>query len=860
MGVITDALRQRISTQLQIHRIVVWFDPEERYKAFVTGIDLPAITCECYDGSFFELRHRIDPLLNAVEPPRLLVYVPLRQDATHHALIELTSLGVALSPEALGDASTDLRHITDATLQGKLSQEAIDQVLAMIKDSAKESVSLAQLDAVIDQYAPRRISLLNTIYQANDDAAILLRFLCDPAHDTELLERNLWPELIALCHAQTDLLLTTREVAAQRDRLAQWILQSDLLASLVDPPPQLQTIDAAPAGEQRRCCVDLAARWRQSDPDAYLAQATRVEQLLHLEGLPLSGAQAGECWTFPVIDELLQTALEGMIATQPAALALVATRQRGYWARQVVTGAERFARLVERWKIIQLAGQLCQRADRVMAAVAQPGLTARELVERYTAPDDPWCLLDTLQRALEHVEHRQRPSTRLATTQALITTARQRYQHAAEGLASAFTHAWRDADFEIAAVLTQREIFASRVQPALQRGRVAYLLIDALRYEMARELVTGLGDGFGVDLVPAIGTAPTITPIGMAALMPRADQPVTIVKGRNGSIGLRVADTDLLDRKARMKWLKGQHLSNAQGDTATIHEVKLEDLRAALPSTSAWTKADLLVITAQEIDESGETDNAAFRPVMEATLDGVDGACHTLRQLGFATIIITADHGHLYGAPQGDDMLIDAPGGETLDLHRRVWVGRGGAQSPDFLRVPLASLGIAGDFDLAVPWGLGIFRTAGGNRAYMHGGLSLPELIIPVAQVTVTAGGAVDKSEWRWSLEMKRTSITTRIFSVRVIGDSSTLFGTPMPALILELRAGSTLIGRAVDGLPGASFTPTRLADQDRQVSESHMLEVTAESKPDAAITLRLLDAATRRELAQLSLTWGIAL
>ena len=46
-------------------------------------------------------------------------------------------------------------------------------------------------------------------------------------------------------------------------------------------------------------------------------------------------------------------------------------------------------------------------------------------------------------------------------------------------------------------------------------------------------------------------------------------------------------------------------------------------------------------------------------------------------------------------------MKIDAPGGETIFLHRRVWVGNGGNVSDAFLRVPLTRFNMEGEFDLA---------------------------------------------------------------------------------------------------------------------------------------------------------------
>ncbi len=85
-------------------------------------------------------------------------------------------------------------------------------------------------------------------------------------------------------------------------------------------------------------------------------------------------------------------------------------------------------------------------------------------------------------------------------------------------------------------------------------------------------------------------------------------------------------------------------------------------------------------------------------------------------------------------------MKIDAPGGKTADLHRRVWVGVGRQhRSRRICGRSLRSLGVESDFDIATPWTSPVFKSQGGSRAYFHGGLSPQELIIPVLTLTPKA-------------------------------------------------------------------------------------------------------------------------
>jgi hypothetical protein len=96
MGVVTEQLIQQISKQVDDHALVVWYDPETHYRAVATDLTLPNTTVARYDGSFLQLRRDIDPLMNDHHPPRLLVYVPMDQGETDHALAELDAAGVVV--------------------------------------------------------------------------------------------------------------------------------------------------------------------------------------------------------------------------------------------------------------------------------------------------------------------------------------------------------------------------------------------------------------------------------------------------------------------------------------------------------------------------------------------------------------------------------------------------------------------------------------------------------------------------------------------------------------------------------------------------------------------------------------------
>ena len=230
------------------------------------------------------------------------------------------------------------------------------------------------------------------------------------------------------------------------------------------------------------------------------------------------------------------------------------------------------------------------------------------------------------------------------------------------------------------------QIFETQVKPRLGDGKVAYVWVDALRFEMARELADVLKADFDLTLSPALGTVPTITEIGMAALLPRADRAAKVVPVGLGKLGLQIDRTVIKDRKDRIAFLKA-HAG------VPVFDAKLDDL---LPKPSKKVRdgiqgAELVLITSQEIDELCEADNITqARRQMDGVLSDLRRGFRVLADLGIKTIVLAADHGHLFGEEIGEDMKIEAPGGETADLHRRVWVGVGGTSEPSYLRTSLS--------------------------------------------------------------------------------------------------------------------------------------------------------------------------
>ena len=434
----------------------------------------------------------------------------------------------------------------------------------------------------------------------------------------------------------------------------------------------------------------------------------------------------------------------------------------------------------------------------------------------------------------------------------LITKAEQRYTEVGSELAKGFVIQFQKATHPIKGVLRQRDVFEKQVKPHLAEGKVAYVWVDALRFEMARELCGLLKDDFKLEVQPAIGVIPTITEIGMAALLPTAHESAKVVGVGGGKLALEISGTVIKDRRDRVAFLK-EHAG------VSVFDAKLDDL---LPKPAKKVKdgiqnAQLILITSQEIDELGEQDNVAqARLQIDGVLSHLRRGVRVLADHGIKTIVLVADHGHLFADEIGEDMKIEAPGGKVEDLHRRVWVGVGGTSASSYLRTSLASLGVDSEFDIATPWTFACFKSKGGGRAYFHGGLSPQELIVPVVVMHPTAKASAPATGIQWILIPGTAKLTTRFFSVQIAGTQgeSSLFGFEPPKVRIELRAGKKCVSVPVSASYGfedaTGEVKLKSSELDnKQIEPNTVTVMLSEEIEQRTVQVSLLDAITGIEL-----------
>jgi len=859
MAIVTDTLLNLLRAQIKNHGTVVWYDPEGVYGDLAQSLqpqDIGAAAIQCYapETGFFRLRHDLEALWGAsVDAPTLLIYAPLAQAETHHALVEYESAGLTLRPgQQPQEQNTALAFVARRALEAVFPAAKLAHLLAEVEAG---KLTLTELDRQAEHTLDEQAGVLRVIFGTGNAADIALRFISTPALDADIEARDAVAVLASLLADLLGVPLTADTLAGLRARLARQLLFTDFIVALEDDvPPALRTFPVAERSVAREAAVALARAWRNRRDlaESYGVWAGKLQSEVGLSIVALPVEALARAETFVLVETALQTAVEQALLRRPTAalLSLVeARRDTGFWPQQDPA-------LKLRWAVTAEAARVLLECGRITGALKGKTWPAEALLARYAygEEDGAWCRLDIAQRHLERDAHRFDFDAQHDDLQRLVVRARQQYAAVADTLASTFVKAYADSKFTLPGVLAQSEIYREAIAPLALSGRVAYILVDALRYEMAQELSAILAAEWQTTLSAALATPPTITEVGMVALLPGAEDGLTL-DAIGGKLTVSLRGGPLKTRQERV-----EHFQKTAPGPVVV--AKLEDLAPLSDKhlRQSLGKAQVALITAtEEIDGLCENNPALARRMLDDVFNQTRRGLKALFQCGFETAILTADHGYLFGAALTSGEGMDAPGGDTVALKRRVWVGRGGAHADGYLRAPLAAFGIGGDLELATPWNLAAFKVKGGALEYFHGGLSLPEVVIPV--LTVRASGVhspAPGAEITWTLTPGSKTISTRFISVTVAGQTEQLLPLEPPLVRLEVRAGAQVLSTPVAATYGFNDvtkdvqlalhpdTPNALA------ANTITLMIVAEDAAVTQVSLTLLDAATGITLKRL--------
>lgn len=584
------------------------------------------------------------------------------------------------------------------------------------------------------------------IYGEKDNAALIAAWLASSNKDDVVAEKGAHPEMFQLLDSRLGLSLSAEtDLADARRKACRYVLLAEFRNDLNCEAPASLNLVEQPNSKQLGLVLGVAEALRRTYPETYVEIADGIEQELHLRTQGIAPETLGRIDTFRFEEECLLEHVGQQIVSGnfQAAQEIVEHRRLSFWALHQLQRQEQ-------WQAYGLAAQLGLAVNQVAKQLPDSKKTAVHWVEGYVA-EKGWYRVDLLHRRLESTLSAM---TDTIASEKVIHRVRQDYEQLVGRMTGGFIAAFKDAGWSIPGVLHQTQVYSKQVQTTGET--VCFILADALRYEMGIELKGLLEVAEQLNIEPAIAALPTITPIGMAALMPGADESFSVVEfGKD--LGAKIDSSVAGSLNDRRKVWKGR-----------VPDVVDLDLDKVLSHSNSQLQkrvvgAPLVVVRSVEIDAMGEGGNTFLaRQVMDTAINNVARAIKRLASMGISKFVVAADHGHLFIHERDESERIDKPGGDQASLHRRCWAGRGGATAAGTVRVSASQLGYDSDLDFVFPSSNAVFK-AGGDLAYYHGGLSLQELLIPVLTVRMPMVAKISKTDANISLTKVPEKIANRI-------------------------------------------------------------------------------------------------
>jgi hypothetical protein len=816
-----DYVANQLAAQLKQSRIVVWYDARSEFAPFVqqlvseepgsapVEVDVAGTSAHFVvdDGSRYSTRFRVEPLVAADDPSCLVAYLPgVRRDHHSSVLMELEKAGTTWEPQ--------LKQLARTALRQRYTEGVIDELLG------KESTTYQDIADALDSDGAKPPSALKSILPSGSSDLQLAAWLARADLDESIVAKEAVDELRKLVASRLGVHLEGEDLLKWRRIVARTALgfefRSDLRGTMSDQLAGLPISTADQERNARTICQALRSQHR----DVYPQLSDQSAADLQLTEQSIDAISLGSIDTFRFEERALLRACGELVRNGDYArvIDVHADRADSFWLSHDIDRQSQ-------WEAIRLAAELGAAADSVDADLARPPRSIADWVGKYA---ESWHVLDRAQRHLEAWI----PKLEDDPDEIAINAVRNRYDATLDRLAQGFTAALEAANWETDSVTQQTSTFdlvKSSQEP------IAYIMVDAMRYEMGAELAARLQDHAEVSINAAIGVLPSITVTGMAALMPGAAESFDVVE-EGGKLQARVDGNLLPNLAARKTHLAARYPACVDLELGELLNYTRKNLEKKI------AKAKLVVVRSQDIDRAGEGGGFLARTVMNTVVDNLVQAVRKLAGAGVGRAVIASDHGHLYASREREEaMRIDAPGGDTVELHRRCWIGRGGMTPPAAVRVSAASLGNASDLDFQFPKGSGVFR-AGGDLAFHHGGASLQELVIPVITVRMKGATAQAPAGLKVQVLDEPAAITNRIFSVRL------LFATMQPPPVRPVLMS--------DGQQVGTVGLAKGADLDRSTGvvtvptgEAATIAFQFEGEPGTDVRIVVIDPASDAEL-----------
>jgi len=792
---IKDYIRDEIlMPRLQKHEVLAVYDAERRYhdlcremaSDLITVVDASAGSIPAREAAIKALQ---DLGKRTGSKKRLLVYVPTMPPASNRDKMTdpfsvFGEIGDSF-PRTAGDQFDQLclrAKADQATEIRKVFAENTNPSFELI-DSIGSGGGWPALRAVLGVESTREI--------------IVALLAPTKAQQQRLEAENSWiSEAMELIRRNFGVEIKTKmkEHASIRQELWRTLLFSEFTFDLpVALPAALASVPKAIA-EARQLVYSVCECLRNTNTiqPTYIDMAQQVEDEMNLRSICGGIVDLGIRDTFPFEERSFFTQCLASIDRDDV------DECRAILARSTCSVWSGLGESQMQWSIV----------GSIVSLIEACGDAEREL-PRYVASQDKLLFfyinqfykVDLLHREFEHavfaifdLDPKLQPA---------IDQARRVYLELASKVQKVFIKHLETAGWPPSGMLSSTEIFDKAVAPALSESgrRVAYFLIDALRYELGVELEKELAGEGQTNLQAAFSVIPTVTPIGMTSLLPGAQAELRLAK-KGSDVVPMMGDKEIKNVTHRMEWIKGKYGQR-------FRETKLTEVIKSNFHETIDDSVELLVVRSSSMDGRMETDYEFGLPSMVKDLQRIRVALRRLRDMGFQLAVIATDHGFCINPTPNAGDTCTKPSGTWKTLHDRCLLGDGTADVHNWV-LSAEHMGLKSEYSqVAGPRGLASYSA--GNQ-YFHGGASLQEAVVPMISVKLSQEPQ-EAENIRFQLSYKRgsTRITTKLPVFELSATLTDLFTSqPMyDVLIQAVAPDGSIVGEPKSGGPVNAATGT---------------------------------------------------
>ncbi|MEG0780042.1 MAG: BREX-1 system phosphatase PglZ type A [Oscillospiraceae bacterium] len=352
------------------------------------------------------------------------------------------------------------------------------------------------------------------------------------------------------------------------------------------------------------------------------------------------------------------------------------------------------------------------------------------------------------------------------------------------------------SEYSALAGTKQYSFYRSVAAPAAKKECTVVILSDAFRFECGSELYHRFTAKAGTtaELSYLLSTLPSYTGLGMAALLPHKSLSYSDRFEEVLVDGMKCRSTE-----DRAGILIAAHPAATVLTYTEVMAMKRDAVRDALAGK------DLVYIYHDQIDARGDhpaTENEVFTAAEEAMGEIMSLVQKLAVDRSIGNFLITADHGFLYKRDKLEESdKVNLKKLEEELLNKRYILTRG--EAPDIEGTLTYSMGYLdkslSDCNVTVPRGVDIFKSKGGGQNYVHGGLSLQEVVVPLLRVK-TERGKKDVSTVKvalTSLTRKITNLITYLDFIQTENISDTLTSAKL-GVYFEAENGERISGEQI--------------------------------------------------------------